>query len=176
MISNKALLEKIRRIKLIIMDVDGVLTDGRIIYTNTGDEVKSFDVKDGFGIRLAHRAGIKTAILTGRSSQLVLKRAEELEIEEVYQNAFVKAEVYKKILANSGLQHEEIAYIGDDIVDLPVMKQVGLSVAVPEAMEEVKQQADYITNKSAGKGAVREIIEIILKTQNLWEEATQRYF
>ncbi len=173
---NELLLEKARRIKMLMMDADGVLTNGQIIYSNKGDELKAFDVKDGFGIRLAHRVGIKTAIITGRISQVIMRRAKELEIEEVHQNAFVKGETYQKILSRCGLQHEQVAYMGDDLVDLPVMRRVGFSIAVPEATEEVKQQADYITHHSAGQGAVREVVELILKAQDLWAKATQRYF
>ncbi|MBI5787347.1 MAG: HAD hydrolase family protein [Candidatus Schekmanbacteria bacterium] len=176
MAPDNSITEKARKIKLLIMDVDGVLTDGRIILGNNGDEFKVFDVKDGFAIRMAQRVGLKTAIITARNTKIVEMRAKELEITAVYQNALVKAEAYLKLMADFQLQHEEAAYLGDDLIDLPVMLQVGLAITVPEAVEDVKQRAHYITRHSAGRGAVREAVELILKAQDLWGKATERYF
>ncbi len=167
--------KNIKKIKLLILDVDGVLTDGSIIYFADGDEYKIFNVKDGLGIHLAQRAGIKIAIITGRSSKAVDRRARELDIQLVYQNHKNKIPVYEQIKKDLQLKDEEIAYIGDDLTDLAVMQQVGFSVAVNDAAPDVKVIADYVTEKSGGQGAVRELIEMILKEQGLWEQATQKY-
>lgn len=150
------------------MDVDGVLTDGRIIYTNSGDEMKFFDVTDGMGLSLFSRAGLKTAILTAKKSKIVTKRAKDLHIDKSYQNALCKADAYEKILSDFRVIPEEVCFIGDDLVDLPVLKKAGLAVAVSNAAPEVIEAAHYVTSKGGGRGAVREIIEIILKAQGKW--------
>ncbi len=167
---------KAQAIKMLLLDVDGVLTDGSIIYTSQGEEIKRFDIKDGFGLRLAKRAGLKTAIITARHSKVVLLRAQELEIDDVYQNAIVKLEALNQLLSKYNLEPQELAYVGDDLIDLPILRRVGLAVTVPEAPEEVKAEAGYICRKPGGMGAVREVIELILKAQGTWEQATARYF
>jgi len=167
--------KKAKKIKLLIMDVDGVLTDGRIIYTNSGDELKFFDVTDGMGLSLFARAGLKTAILTAKKSRIVLKRSKDMHIDKVYQNAFVKADVIEKILSDFKVSAEEICFIGDDLVDAPVLKKAGFAVAVPSACQEVKDAAHYITKREGGRGAVREVIEIILKAQGKWAGLIKRY-
>ncbi|MFV1951955.1 MAG: KdsC family phosphatase [Nitrospinota bacterium] len=168
-------IEKAKKIKLLILDVDGVMTDGRIILGDDGKELKFFDVKDGHGIKLAHRAGLTTAIISGREAKLVLLRAKELGIEIVYQNTHDKVGICEKILKQKGFSAEETAYIGDDIVDLPIMSKVGFSIAVADALPYVKDAADLVTEKKGGRGAVREAIEFILKAQGHWEKLFERY-
>ncbi len=168
--------DRAKNIQMFIMDIDGVLTDGRIIYTSDGQEMKNFDVRDGFGIRLAHRAGIKTTVITARQSSIVARRSLELEITEIRQNALKKLPVYEEILLKYQLQDEQIAYIGDDLIDMPILRRVGLSITVADAHPEVKQMVHYITENKGGRGAVRESIEMILKAQGSWQKATERYF
>lgn len=167
--------EKAKKIKLLIMDVDGVLTDGRIIYTSSGDELKFFDVTDGMGLSLFSRAGLKTAVLTAKKSRIMSKRAKILHIDKTYQNAFSKAEVLERILSDFKVSREEVCFIGDDLVDLPVLRKVGLAAAVPNAVPEVLEAAHYVTAKEGGRGAVRELIEVILKAQGKWDELMKRY-
>ncbi|MFQ6110398.1 MAG: KdsC family phosphatase [Nitrospinota bacterium] len=161
---------------MLIMDVDGVLTDGQMIFTNQGDELKSFDVKDGTGITLAHRAGLLTAILTGKCSQIVTRRAEQLGISYCRQDLRDKLEAYEAMKKEKGLSDEEIAYIGDDLIDIPAMRRAGLAVAVADAVEEVKAEAHLITRRSGGKGAVRETVEFILKAQGRWEGLLNKFY
>ncbi len=168
--------EKASRVKLLILDVDGVLTDGGIIYTASGDELKRFDVKDGHGIKLLQRCGVRVAIVTARESEVVCKRAADLGIEFVYQGAKEKLKAFNDILERTGVLPEETAYIGDDLIDIPVLKRVGLSVAVADAVGETLLIADYVTKKPGGRGAVREATELILKLSGRWEEVTSRYF
>jgi 3-deoxy-D-manno-octulosonate 8-phosphate phosphatase (KDO 8-P phosphatase) len=174
-VSQPPLHERARRIRLLIMDVDGVLTDGRIIQDRFGHELKAFDVKDGHGIVMAHRAQLKTALISGRESEAITRRAQELGIELVFQKVWNKLEAYAKILAETRLAPEEIAYVGDDLVDLPVLRRVGLAVAVADAVEEVKAAAHLITQRPGGQGAVREVIEFILRAQGVWETLLARY-
>ncbi|MFH0926392.1 MAG: HAD hydrolase family protein [bacterium] len=168
--------EKAKKIKMIIMDVDGVLTDGRIIYGNTvGEEYKVFDVKDGFGIRLAHLAGLLTAIITGRDSEIVINRVKDLHIMEVHQDVSDKLLIYRKLLNKYGLSDEEVTCIGDDLMELPILKKAGLSVAVADAVAEVKEIVDIVTIAKGGRGAVRELVELILKAQNKWDMVLDQY-
>ncbi len=169
------LLERARKIRLLIMDVDGVLTDGRIIQDSYGHELKVFDVKDGHGIVMAHRAKLRTALISGRQSETITRRAQELGIEIVYQNIWNKLEVYEKVLAQTHCTHEEVAYIGDDLVDIPLLRRVGLAVAVADAVDEVKASAHLITQRAGGQGAVREVIEYILRAQGAWDALLARY-
>ncbi|WP_456401572.1 KdsC family phosphatase [Persephonella sp.] len=161
----KVLSLKAQKIKWFIMDVDGVLTDGRIIYDNKGNEIKNFSVKDGLGISMLHKGGIKTAIITGRNSDIVLKRAEELKISEIYQNADKKLDIYNLLKKKYKFKDEEALYIGDDYNDLPVLKKVHFPVTVPESPEIVKRECIYVTKKEGGNGAVREVAELILSLQ-----------
>lgn len=162
-------------VKLLLMDVDGVLTDGRIIYDSEGQELKFFHVRDGHGLKLVSGYGITTGIITGRTSTIVDKRAKELGIELVYQNAKDKRLVIEEILSNKRLMPEEVAYIGDDIVDIPVFRRVGFRVTVPDAPYEVREEVDYVTLNYAGKGAVRDVCEIILKAKGLWLKILEKY-
>jgi len=172
---NEILETKIRRVECLIMDVDGVLTDGRVIIDDLGNESKHFNVRDGHGIKLLLRTGIEVMLLTGRTSRVVEHRARELGIKEVHQGAKNKVEVLDAIMQNRDLEREEIAYIGDDIVDVPVFHRVGFSVAVADACEDAVQHADYVTRHKGGKGAVREVCELILKVKGQWVEAVTRY-
>jgi 3-deoxy-D-manno-octulosonate 8-phosphate phosphatase (KDO 8-P phosphatase) len=156
---------KSNKVKMILFDVDGVLCNGDITYTDDGREIKTFDVQDGMGITLAHMAGLKTGIITGRKSGIIDRRAGELKIDYVSQGSFNKLPAYEKIKKESGFDDSEICYIGDDVLDLPILNRVGLSVAVSNGREEVKADCDYITVAPGGRGAVREVIELILKRQ-----------
>jgi len=169
------LLERARKTRLLIMDVDGVLTDGRIIQDGHGHELKVFDVKDGHGIVMAHRAMLRTALISGRESETIMRRAEELGIELVFQKIWNKLEVYEKILVDTGLTHDEVVYIGDDLIDIPLLRRVGLAVAVADAVDEVKAAAHLITQRAGGQGAVREVIELILRAQGHWDRLIERY-
>ncbi|MBM7556968.1 KdsC family phosphatase [Halanaerobacter jeridensis] len=162
---NPKLDSQAKEIKLFITDVDGVLTDGRIVLGNDGEEFKFFHVHDGMGIKLAQEAGIKTAIITGRESKLVERRAGELEISEVHQNIKDKLAVFDDLLAKYEISQENVAYIGDDLNDLEILERVGLSFSVANGMQAVKEAVDYVTDKAGGEGAVREAIELILNAQ-----------
>lgn len=162
-------------IKLIIVDVDGVLTDGKIYCNARGEEQKVFHVKDGSGIAFWHRAGLKSAIISGRSSSAVKQRAKELGIKDVYQKALNKLEAYEEIIKKHALKDEEVCYIGDDLIDLPVLRRVGFPVAVSDSPEEVLGSVNYVTRASGGNGAVREVVEKILKFQGKWEAILQKY-
>jgi 3-deoxy-D-manno-octulosonate 8-phosphate phosphatase (KDO 8-P phosphatase) len=163
-------------IKLLLLDVDGVMTDGRIIYDSNGGETKAFDVKDGHGLKLVQRAGIQVGIITGRQSTIVDRRAAELGIELVYQGAKDKRLPFRKILQKLALEPGEVAYAGDDLVDLPVMRQVGFAATVADAMDEVKAAAHLVTRRAGGRGAVREICDHLLKASGRWSAVTRRYF
>ncbi len=170
------LAERVKSLRLLLLDVDGVLTDGRIVYSSSGEELKFFDVRDGHGIKLLQRAGFKVGIITGRSSQVVERRAKELGIDIVYQGQFDKVKALEEILRDTGFSLEQVGYVGDDIVDVPVMRRVGFAAAVGDAVEEVKENAHYVSSRPGGRGAVREIVELILKASGLWEKVTSRYF
>lgn len=172
---DERLKEKLKKIRLVIFDCDGVLTDGRIIYNDEGQETKVFDVRDGHGIKLMARAGIESAILTARESKTVEHRAANLGIELVFQSMKDKLSGLEEILKVRPFKLEEIAYMGDDIIDLPVLKRVGLAVTVADGVDEVKEMADYITSRPGGMGAVRELAELILKSQSKWDEILSRY-
>lgn len=166
---------KLAGIRLLLLDVDGVMTDGRIYYDAKGGEIKSFDVKDGHGLKLLMRAGIQVGIITGRRSPIVQRRAEELGIEIVYQGAKNKLEPYQEILRDCGFRNDEVAYVGDDLVDLPILMRVGFSATVSDAVEEVKERVDYVASRQGGRGAVREICELLLKRSGDWQGVTERY-
>ncbi len=168
--------EKLQKIKLLLLDVDGVLTDGRIIYDTQGNELKAFDVKDGHGLKMIQRAGIQVGIITGRQSEVVARRAAELGIEILYQKALTKLGPYEEILAQQGLSDVQIAYVGDDVVDLPILRRVGFSATVADAVPDLLPLVDYVTKRPGGRGAVREICDLLLKETGHWDELTCRYF
>lgn len=168
--------EKAKKIKLLLLDVDGVLTDGGIVMNDRGEEVKQFDVRDGHGIRLLLRAGIQIGLITGRTSKVVGHRARDLGIRILYQKAYDKLDIYQKIKRKSGLKDQEIAYVGDDIVDLPILRKVGLAMTVRDCWAELKREVDYVAAGKGGRGAVREIIELLLKAQGKWQGVTHRYY
>ncbi|MCK4739145.1 MAG: HAD-IIIA family hydrolase [Deltaproteobacteria bacterium] len=173
---DKVLLDKAKNIKLLLLDVDGVLTDGSIVYDDKGVETKSFSVRDGHGITMLQRSGVECGIITARTSKVLLKRCDDLSIKLVYQGAKKKAEAFEDVLSKTGLNSSEIAYIGDDLVDLPVLRRVGLSATVSDGVEEVKDEVDFISSKQGGGGAVRELVELILKSNGRWKEVTSRYY
>ncbi|MDD5063327.1 MAG: HAD-IIIA family hydrolase [Phycisphaerae bacterium] len=162
-------------IKLLVMDVDGVLTNGTVIINGDGTEGKSFNLQDGHGIRMWQKAGLKVAFLSGRFSQATKYRAEQLEVHYCLQDCFEKLPVLKKLLKDMGVSAKDTAYIGDDLLDLPAIKYVGFGAAVANAVDEVKDAADYVTTRHGGDGAVREVIEYILKTTGKWQELMKKY-
>ena len=168
--------ERAKNIKLLILDVDGVLTDGRIVYDANGVESKFFNVKDGHGIKLLQRVGIRIAIISGRESEVVTRRAAELGIDLVYQKALDKVGPYDDILEKTGFTDDEVAYMGDDLPDIPLMRRVGLAAAPADALEYVLPFAHIISVNRGGWGAVREICDLILREQGLWDSACVRYF
>ena len=165
---DRELAEKIRKIKLLILDVDGVLTEGKIVYDSEGRDMRSFDTQDGIGVRMLFDAGIETILVTILASGAIERRAKDLKIERVYQGVLPKTRVLDEILQEGSISKEEICCVGDDLVDLGMMKAVGFPAAPANARQEVKDVALYVTEKQGGKGAVREIAELILKTQGKW--------
>ncbi len=157
------------------MDVDGVLTDGKAFCAGNGFEGVFFNVHDGTGITYLHRSGLRTAVITGREVGAVRERAQTLGIAEVITGAKVKLEAYEALRERAGLHDDEIAYVGDDLPDIPVMRRVGLAVAVPNAAPEVLEIADLVTHRAGGEGAVRELAEFILKAQGKWKDILGRY-
>ena len=166
-----------KKIRVLLMDVDGVLTDGRIWLLSrrdgTASEIKGFSAYDGAGLKLARAAGLRTGLITGRESSAVAQRARECEIEFVYQGRATKLGSYEEILRATGASDREVAYVGDDLPDLPLLQRAGFAVAVANAAPEVKRAAHYVTSHSGGDGAVREVIELIVKAQGKWIEASQ---
>lgn len=163
-------------IRLLLLDVDGVLSDGRIVYDAHGTEIKTFDVKDGHGIKMLQKAGIEVGIISGRSSKVVNVRAKELGIEILYQGIADKDIPYAEIIRQRGLRDEEIAYIGDDVVDLPILRRVGFAVATADAVEDIRPYVHYVTNRFGGRGAVREVCDLILKARGDWQAVMGGYF
>ncbi len=173
--AKRSLKARARRVRLLLMDVDGVLTDGRIYLQSLPDgsavEMKAFHAFDGAGLKLARAAGIRTGLITGRDSAATERRAREVDMDFVFQKRAEKLPAYEQILRAAGVREEEVAYIGDDLPDLPVLFRVGLAVAVANAAPEVKRAAHYVTERAGGEGAVREVIELILKAQGKWAAA-----
>jgi YrbI family 3-deoxy-D-manno-octulosonate 8-phosphate phosphatase len=164
-----------RPIELILSDVDGVLTDGGVVYDNQGIEIKKFHIRDGLGIKLWQKAGYHFGVLTARTSHIVKVRASELGIGIVRQGFERKLPVAQEVMRQWNLQPQQVCYIGDDLTDLPVIRHVGLGVAVADAAADVRAAAAYITRLSGGQGAVREVIEMILQAQSRWEDVLQNY-
>jgi 3-deoxy-D-manno-octulosonate 8-phosphate phosphatase (KDO 8-P phosphatase) len=171
----RANLARAARIKLLLLDVDGVLTDGSIVYLPAGIETKAFSTRDGLGLRLLQQAGVVVGMITARSSEVVQRRAENLGITLVYQGAGAKRAVYEKIIADLGVTPEQVAYMGDDWLDLPVMTRVGLAVAVADAAPEVCEVAHYVTSRPGGRGAVREVCDLIVEALGKREELLAKY-
>jgi YrbI family 3-deoxy-D-manno-octulosonate 8-phosphate phosphatase len=174
-IKNVADPEKIAGIRFLLLDIDGVMTDGAIVYTSDGEELKRFNVKDGAGLKYWQRAGHGAGIITGRSSPMVLRRAGELGITLVAMDAKNKLPVFRKMLADAGVGPEEAAVMGDDLPDLPLIARAGLGIAPADAVEEVRDAAAVVTRKKGGRGAVREAVEFILKAQGRWDGIMERY-
>ncbi len=191
--NKEELIKRMKAIRMILLDVDGVMTDGRIIFGGPGPvdrtdpkacswdnigqhlEFKSFDIKDGMAIGLANKAGLLTGILTGRISAAVHMRSMELKFTEVLQGQHDKIPAFKELLKRKNLNAEQIAYMGDDIQDLPVLMQVGLAVAPADARPDVRQRVHLVTDAKGGRGAVRELVEAILKAQGLWDKILYSY-
>ena len=167
---------RMSRITALVLDVDGVLTDGRIVYDEFGDELKFFHVQDGTGLTLWHRAGLLSAMITARRSKMVERRAKELQVDFVAQKALSKFKAFEQFLKRFKLAPDQVCAVGDDLMELPILRKVGLAVAVSNAVEEVKQAAHYVTTKEGGHGAVREVTELILKHKGLWNAITERYY
>jgi 3-deoxy-D-manno-octulosonate 8-phosphate phosphatase (KDO 8-P phosphatase) len=173
------IIARARRIKLLLLDCDGVLTDGGLYYTFDGKHVlegaKVFHIHDGLGLKLAREAGLKIGIITGRISPALTARARDLQIDYLHQGIEDKLSIYEQIRTAEGVAGEEIAYVGDDLPDLPVMRRVGLAIAVADAVEEVRECAHLVTDKPGGRGAAREVVELLLKAQDKWRESLLRY-
>ena len=163
--ADPLLRELAARIRLLALDVDGVLTDGRLYFDSQGNELKAFNSRDGLGLKALQKFGIQLAIITGRKSPMVAVRATQLNIEHVYQGSNDKLGAYMDLLGKTGLAAEQVCYAGDDWIDLPVLRRVGLSVTVPDADEEVKKRVHWVTSRAGGHGAVREICDLILSAQ-----------
>lgn len=168
--------EKAAGIRLFLTDVDGVLTDGGIVFDAEGREIKRFHVRDGHGIKMLQRAGVEVGIITGRTSEVVAIRAKELGISLVRQGSADKVETWRGILEEKGFSPAQTSYVGDDIVDVPLLRRVGFAAAVADAEEYVLDAVDFVSSRPGGHGAVREVIEFVLRSKGCWAEATDRYF
>ena len=168
-------LERASRVSLLVLDVDGVLTDGRIVYADYGDELKFFDVQDGAGLVFWNRAGLRSAVITARTSRLMKRRAKELRVDVLAQGQLLKLPAYEQLLKRLRASDEQVCTVGDDLMDLPILRRAGLAVAVPNAVDEVRAAAHYVTKRHGGRGAVREVVDLILKAKGLWDEIMQRY-
>ena len=172
---DESLREKASKVKLLLLDVDGVLTDGRIIYDSAGRDAKFFNVHDGLGVYLLKRAGIPTILITAKASRAIKPRARDMQVAAVFEGISPKNAVLDKILKKFKLSVQEACFVGDDLVDICLMKRVGFAVAVFNACAEVKNLAHYITQREGGRGAVREVAELILKSQDKWQETLAPY-
>lgn len=168
--------ERLRKVKLLILDVDGVMTDGRIVFDANGVETKFFNVKDGHGIKMLQRAGVEVAIISGRESQVVTNRAAELGIDRVFQRCLDKLTPYRSLLAATGLTDEEVAFVGDDVIDLPVLRRVGFAAAPADAVPEALAAVHFVARNRGGWGAVREVCDLILRGKGQWDEVMARYY
>ncbi|HIE65164.1 MAG: HAD hydrolase family protein [Nitrospira sp.] len=164
---SKDLIEKAKQIKCLLLDVDGVMTNGMLYFDENGKEIKGFSIYDGLGIARCRNASILVAIISGRHSKVLTWRAKELRIEDVYQGVRDKVKAYQQIAKKYQLEKESVAFIGDDLIDLPLLRQVGLSVAVANAVDEVKKRVDWVTQRRGGEGAVREVVDFILSAQGI---------
>jgi 3-deoxy-D-manno-octulosonate 8-phosphate phosphatase (KDO 8-P phosphatase) len=167
--------EKAKKLKLLILDVDGVLTDGKLFFDNEGNEYKSFHARDGHGIKLLRQTGVEVAVISGRKSNSVALRMKSLGIDHVYQGHENKRAAFYEILEKTGITEEQAAHVGDDLLDLPIMTRVGLAVAVADANFAVKQRADWCTTLPGGCGAVREVCDFIMQAQGHFDEIVNAY-
>ena len=172
---QEEILSAVKQIRLLLLDVDGVLTDGRIIYDSQGRDAKLFDVHDGMGVYLLKKAGIPTCLITAKGSRAIKPRARDMSVAQVFENISPKTAALDKIITKYKVTAAEICFVGDDLVDLCLMKKVGFPVAVFNACPEIKQAASYITLRYGGRGAVREVAELILKSQGKWTEVLKAY-
>ncbi len=171
----QTLFPKAKAIKLLLLDVDGVLTDGSLLFSHDGEESKSFNTQDGFGLRILQEAGIDVGIITARRSKAVTKRAENLKLNYVYQGESNKLTAYTEIVKKSGLKPFEIAYMGDDWLDLVLLKRVGFAISPANGVKEVQDIAHFVTEKPGGDGAVREVCDFLLKAKGVYEQLLQQY-
>ena len=169
------ILARAKRVRLAIFDVDGVLTDGRLYLSDSGEEMKAFDTQDGHGMKMLQACGVEIAIITGRTSRCVEMRAKNLGISLLFQGASDKLLVYRDLMASLGLDPAETAYMGDDLIDLPVLRRCGFALAVPDAPDIVRQHAHYVTRKRGGRGAVREACEFLMRMQDKFDEQLAGY-
>ena len=172
----KDILEKAAQIKLVVFDVDGVLTDGSLFVGDDGQEYKAFHAKDGLGMKMLQRSGVEIGIITARTSQVVLHRMQNLGIEHIYQGRLEKLPAFEELVAKLGLNFEQTAYVGDDVVDLPVMRQAGLAIAVQDAHPIAKQHAHWQTPHAGGRGAARDVCDMIMEAQNTLDAQVQAFF
>ena len=175
MLELKEVERRASEVRLLLLDCDGVLTDGSITPVLGGDELKTFHTHDGHGLVMLHRAGLRSGIISGRSSRLVEARAKDLGITYVRQGALDKVSVFDALLAEASVEPSQVAYVGDDVVDIPLMRRSGLSAAVADASPDTRDAADYVKRLPGGRGAVREVCELILKAQGRWDELMKRY-
>lgn len=172
---KRSVIDKAKKVKLLLLDVDGVLTDGRIIYDSGGRDMKFFDVHDGLGVYLLKKAGIPAILITAKSSEAIKPRAKDMQVEAVYADISPKSSLLPKILKKYRISPKEVCFVGDDLVDLCLLKRIGFPVAVANASGEIKKAAVYITSKQGGRGAVREVAELLLKSQGKWKECLRLY-
>jgi 3-deoxy-D-manno-octulosonate 8-phosphate phosphatase (KDO 8-P phosphatase) len=164
-----------KRIKLVVLDVDGVMTDGSLYLCDDGQEYKAFNTQDGLGMKLLKASGVELAIITGRTSKVVVKRAESTGVAHFFQGVEDKLEAFLHLAQELGIDHSECAFVGDDVVDLPPMRRSGLAVTVPAAPALVKQHAHYVTEHEGGRGAVRELVELIMRAQGTFDAQMAQY-
>jgi 3-deoxy-D-manno-octulosonate 8-phosphate phosphatase (KDO 8-P phosphatase) len=172
---ERALLAKAERVQLLLFDVDGVLTDGKVLIHPDGSESKQFAIKDGIAIVAAHRQGLTTGLLSGRGSASTAHRAAQLGIAIVHENVAGKLETYERILETRGLTDDQVAYMGDDLLDLPVLSRAGLSAAPADGVREVRERVDWVSQAAGGEGAARELVELVLRAQNKWAAVVDGY-
>lgn len=172
---NQDAYERARNIKLVVFDVDGVMTDGSLYLCDDGQEFKAFNVQDGLGMKLLKASGVELAIITGRTSQVVVKRAENTGVEHYFQGVEDKLVAFEKLASDLGLDHAQCAFMGDDFIDLPPMRRAGLAVTVPAAPPLVKAHAHYVTTREGGRGAVRELVELIMQAQGTFDDQLAQF-
>jgi 3-deoxy-D-manno-octulosonate 8-phosphate phosphatase (KDO 8-P phosphatase) len=172
---NETLLTKLRNIRMVLLDVDGVMTNGQVMLLPDGEELKFFSIHDGFGIVCAMKSGIRIGIISGRSSRALKMRCEELNIEDLYMDTMEKLPALERISAERKIPYDQIAFVGDDVPDLPVLERVGLSVAPQNAHSMVKDRVDLILKKNGGDGAVREFLDLLLETQGKLDSIIKKY-